>query len=149
MKHAIFLALCLCIFLACNKDSSEFPQPVSAYPKQISIQSDVSTVPQDALTIEDAVINENMLTLTVRYGGGCGFVRFELFGDGMFMESNPVQANILLSFKDEDSCKALRTTELEFDLSKLATLYRTHYQTTAGTIILRLRDFSDPVTYSF
>jgi hypothetical protein len=85
----------------------------------------------------------------VRYGGGCGFAQFELFGDGMFMESNPVQANILLSFKNEDSCKALLTAELEFDLSKLATLYRNSYQTPTGTIILRIRDFPDHIIYSF
>jgi hypothetical protein len=149
MKHALILALCLCIFLACDKDSQDLPYPVSAQAGGISIQSDLSAIPQDALTIEDAVINANILTLTVRYGGGCGDTRFELFGDGLFMESYPVQTNIMLSFKDEDPCRALLTKVLDFDLTRLATFYRNAYQTQTGTIILRIRDFPDHIRYSF
>jgi hypothetical protein len=150
MKHTLILALYLSLFLACdNKDPQDLPYPISVIVRGIKIQSDLSTVPKDELTIENAVINENILKLTVRYGGGCGTTRFELFTDGAFMESNPVQTNITLSFKDEDLCKALLTQELTFDLSKLATLYCNSYQQPTGTIILHIGDWPDSITYSF
>jgi len=64
------------------------------------------------------------------------------------MESNPVQLNVLLAFTDEDPCEMLVKKQLCFDLSNLAAHYNDSYQTTEGTIILRIQDFNH-LTYNF
>jgi len=93
-------------------------------------------------------IKSDSLILTVQYGGGCGPTSFELITDGLFMESDPVQLNIFLSFTDEDPCEMLVTRDLCFDLTNLVNHYKDSYQTDDGTIILKIRDFNS-ITYTF
>ena len=107
----------------------------------------------DEATTDEYVINEAYLTndslmLIVQYGGGCGTTSFELLTNGYFMESFPVQLDVLLSFKDDDPCEALIQRQICYDLSRLATLYENSYQTTEGTIILQIKGY-DSLGYNF
>jgi len=118
--------------------------------KQIIIdQSQYDSAPIDDYTINDVNIENDSLKLTVQYGGGCGTTNFELLTTGFFMESNPVQLNILLSFKDDDPCEALIQEQICFDLSELTNLYNDSYRTNKGTIILWLQDYTDQLIYVF
>jgi hypothetical protein len=148
---AISISLCFILLTSCDTSTPLNDALLTALDgcEEIIINDDNDVFPDDPLFIQDAVVNNNTLQLTVQYGGGCGDVEFKLIGDALFMESNPVQSPIALSLKDKDWCKALITTELCYDLSALATLYRNSYQTSSGTIILRIEGFEPLVYYSF
>jgi hypothetical protein len=103
----------------------------------------------DAFIINDAYIADDRLVVKVQYGGGCGNTTFKLLTNGYFMESNPVQLNILLSFIDEDPCEALIQTHRCFDLTELADHYKDGYQTQQGKIILHLKDYDEDLEYIF
>lgn len=107
------------------------------------------TAAVEAYQIVEAVVEEDLLKLTVQYGGGCGTVNFELLTNGAFMESYPVQLPVRLSFQDNDFCKALLQEQVCFSLSALGELYRNSYQTQHGTIVLHLQAYEGNLTYEF
>ena len=98
--------------------------------------------------VNDSYIEGDSLLIELQYGGGCGPVSAELYTDGLFMESNPVQLNVILTFTDDDPCEMLLKKKFCFDLSNLATYYNDSYQTTEGTIILNIKDYNS-LTYNF
>lgn len=149
------LASCfsLCFIVLASCDSSE-PATTALLTglggcDEITMNDNGDAFPEDPIFIQNAVINDNLLQLTVQYGGGCGEVEFKLVSDGIFMESNPVQSKVTLSLKDRDSCKALITRELCYDLSALAARYYNGYQVSSGIIILRIEGYAPLVYYSF
>jgi hypothetical protein len=59
------------------------------------------------------------------------------------MESNPVQVGVKLSHDAKgDSCEALLSRMLRFDLMPLTIAYNNAYQVTSGTLRLNIRGFS-------
>lgn len=96
-----------------------------------------------------AFIQNDTLKVIVKYGGGCGFADFQLISNGAFMESYPVQLNLILSLIDDDPCEAVIQRQLCFGISNLADLYNDSYQTSEGTIILHLNNYDSELTYDF
>lgn len=95
---------------------------------------------------EAPIIEDDTLILTVSYGGGCETHDFTLVASAVFMESYPVQLGASLAHDaNGDMCEAYLTAEYEFDLTPIKTLYQEAYREDTGTIVLRLRDVSDPV----
>ena len=66
--------------------------------------------------------------------------------DGSFMESNPVQARLVLLAPAGD-CLAYFEESVDIDITGLRESYEAGYQTTTGTIIVQLNGTS--ATYSF
>ena len=59
---------------------------------------------RDPVTINNIRLTNDLLEINVSYGGGCEEHVFKLIASS-FMESNPVQVNIVLSHEDnDDSC---------------------------------------------
>ena len=95
-------------------------------------------------------VEDDTLHVTVQYGGGCARHEFRLFASHVFMESHPVQSPIAIRHNaNGDKCRALLTRELRFDLTALRDAWRRSYQQRHGTIILRLRGYSEGITYDF
>ena len=96
--------------------------------------------PEDAVTIKNASIEGDLLTLKVAYGGGCKTHRFALYGSGGFMESLPVQTRVFLSHDaNGDACEALIQEEIIFDLAPLKREFRKTYSKN-GRIGLRITE---------
>lgn len=75
-------------------------------------------VGKDFVAIEAAGLKGDKLILDVRYAGGCLNHSFQLNWDGKFLKSNPAQVVLELSHNaNGDSCKALVSQRLQFDLS--------------------------------
>lgn len=93
---------------------------------------------EEPASIQEASIQGDKLSLKVSYSGGGEKHDFTLFASEGFLESSPVQAELFL-FHDAhgDSCEALITEELLFDLSPLKKLYKSMYQDD-GPILLRI-----------
>ena len=83
------------------------------------------------------VVEDDALTLTLSYGGGCARHDFTLVADGEFRESNPVQLDVFLAHDaNDDRCQAYPTEAYEFDLTPIQVLYRETYGTDAGAVLL-------------
>ena len=111
-------------------------------------ESQYNLVETNEFIVDDSNIEGDSLLIELQYGGGCGPVSAELYTDGLFMESNPVQLNVILAFTDDDPCEMIVKKKFCFDLSNLATYYNDSYQTTEGTIILNIKDYNS-LTYNF
>ncbi len=99
--------------------------------------------PGQPWALKGYALERPVLTLDVEYGGGCEDHEFDLVAWGGWLESFPVQVNVLLAHEDHgDACDALLTSELRFDLTPLERAYAAAYggpARGATTILLRLR----------
>lgn len=120
--------------------------------EQVTLQSALpASLGGDAYQIvgTPSVANDS-LQVTVQYAGGCKRHEFSLHASRVFMESHPVQSRVVLHHDaNGDTCRALLTRELQFDLTPLRDAWRAGYQQRHGTIILRLRGFGDGISYTF
>jgi hypothetical protein len=115
----------------------------------IAENTDAPHWPSDPVTIKEATVRADSLELVVNYGGGCRAHSFLLLSDAAWMESFPVQVGVRLAHDAEgDSCRALLSRILRFDLSPLRAAYNSSYQTTTGIIRLNIRG-SSSVEYSW
>ncbi|MFX1255286.1 MAG: hypothetical protein ACFFCZ_27035 [Promethearchaeota archaeon] len=115
-------------------------------------ESAYETAPRDPFSSISADIDNDILKVKARYGGGCNEHDFALIASPGFMESNPVQANAVLSHDaHNDSCEALITQDLAFDLSPLKEAWQQAYQQTSGIILIHLEvgEESISLTYQF
>ncbi len=91
------------------------------------------------------VIENDMLTLTVSYSGGCAEHVFTLVRDSNFMGSDPVQLVVtLIHDANDDTCEAYPRERYVFDLTPIKTLYQKAYRTDEGSINLHLRHLPYP-----
>jgi hypothetical protein len=94
----------------------------------------------DNASIKSVSLAADLLTIVAQYGGGCREHEFRLFGSTRFLESNPPQADIVLSHNAHgDACKALITDSLRFSLATLREFYRASYGS-RGTLLLRIHE---------
>ena len=82
------------------------------------------------------------LALSVQYGGGCFEHTFKLCYSEAFAESSPVQTRLWLIDESTqvDSCLALLTRELVFDLSPIRERYVSQYPGGPNTVRLNLSE---------
>ena len=94
------------------------------------------TVPNNSTLV--SIINvqfiDDVVVLDVRYAGGCLPHDFNLFLSQPFMESQPPQIHATLQHLTEDSCEAMITEEIRFDLLPLREIYRRAYGSEEGSI---------------
>jgi len=104
---------------------------------------------RDPVTINDVKNYNNILHVNVSYGGGCEEHEFQLIASS-FMESEPVQVNVLLSHEDnDDPCDAWITENLSFNLLPLKKAWQHSYQEKSGTIVMNIEGWEEPIYYEF
>lgn len=104
--------------------------------------------PADAYELVEASVDGDVLTLQVRYGGGCREHRFALVVTRLFMESHPVQVPARLSHDaGGDLCRALLQETLRFDLGPVKRAYQDTYGT--GPDVISLVVDGAPIRYAF
>jgi hypothetical protein len=105
---------------------------------------------RDPYTFGNLKLEGDTLTINVQYVGGCEEHEFELIGTNKFMESEPVQVNILLSHNaNNDPCEALITEESTFNLTPLKEAWQQAYRRDSGTIIIWLEGLVGSISYEF
>ncbi len=94
--------------------------------------------------LSNAAIEGNYLLLTVRYPGGCEQHDFNLFmAPNVFMESNPVQASLILRHDNHgDNCEAMLSRQIGFDLTPLIDLYKSQYNGRTDPVILNISSYT-------
>lgn len=100
--------------------------------------TELSTIPVDNFPFEilNIEFDEDVVHLEVSYAGGCEPHEFSLFVSNIFMESNPVKITSLLSHFTMDTCEALITEVISFDLLPLQEFYRRAYGEENGSIYI-------------
>lgn len=93
-------------------------------------------------------VSGDILTMEASYSGGCAMHEFQICWDGAFAESEPVQARIeIWHDANGDTCEAIETQSLAFDLSPLKQAWQDAYQQSTGTITINTA--SGTVDYGF
>ena len=105
--------------------------------------------PRDPITINNIQLRNNILMFNVSYGGGCEEHDFLLISTS-FMESYPVQVNIILSHEDnDDPCDMWVTETLLFNILSLKISYQRLYNEKNGTIIMKIDGWGESISYEF
>jgi len=95
--------------------------------------------PHDEVDIMQATLDAPILTLQVRYGGGCARHDFDLLALPGWRESWPVQVDVDLAHDGhDDPCDALPTANVRFDLTPLREAYEEAYGVGTGAVALHL-----------
>jgi hypothetical protein len=139
--HANRRCLCLAaapVILLAAACSGPAPLQPGEGPSPVQIAS-IGSARMDPAEILRAEIAGDELRLDVQYGGGCAQHHLSLLHEGVFLESNPVQARLHLAHDAQgDRCRALIGRSLAFDLTPLKRAYQSSYQTSRGVIILHV-----------
>ncbi len=104
------------------------------------IDANPNNLLRDDYSIDSAKIEDDILTLSVAYGGGCKTHYFYAYVHSAIMESNPPQINLYLHhFGNNDFCKVLVHQNLKFDLNPLAEYFK---QSEPGyTLIINVHEY--------
>ena len=105
--------------------------------------------PKDPINFNDIKIIRNIIYMNVSYGGGCEEHEFALIATS-FMESYPVQINVLLSHEDnDDPCDMWITEELVYDLIPLKIAWQQSYNEKSGKIVMNVQGWKESIIYEF
>ena len=107
------------------------------------------SAPRDELIINNIQLLENILIINISYGGGCEDHIFRLISTS-FMESYPVQVNVLLSHEDNnDPCDMWITESKHYNISPLKLSYKKYYNNDSGKIIMNIERWNESILYEF
>ncbi len=94
----------------------------------------------DPYEIDNAEFDGDTLKLKVSYSGGCKQHEFCLIAWNYFLESYPVQAQLLLTHNsNDDYCDAIIKSDLNIDMSTLKQKYIEQYGNTEDHFIVRIK----------
>lgn len=134
-----------CIACECLASGQWLCSDSCAHPVELCEASD----PTDPLTVDEAIVAGDTLTVSVSHGGGCAEHVYGSCWDGSFAESEPVQTWVQLTHEDnDDSCDAIVSTDVVIDLAPMRDAWIDAYQQPSGTIIVHVADWGS-VDYSF
>jgi hypothetical protein len=93
--------------------------------------------PMDPLSVTELAIEGDTLNVSVSHGGGCEEHRYGLCYEDSWAESDPIQVGFrVLHDADGDSCDALLSKDLRFDLTPFERAYAESYRTDVGAATL-------------
>ena len=103
-----------------------------------------AAVGDDSYVLNAASVTDDMLTISVSYGGGCRTHALTLVISESFIETSPVQlSSVLAHYANNDPCEAFLTHSYTFDLSVVRTRYREAYGPGPGRVVLQLDSIPD------
>ena len=142
MKNSILILFTSVLLISCEKPQNNSNACSDCCTTSIVNRTNFEGTPSDDFDISDAIINGDCLEITVRVGGGCGDLNFDLLAVNEVMESLPTQRNIRVILDDQDFCKAMLQKTISFDLSSLRTDKK-------GADILHLEGYSKSLVYNY
>ena len=148
--------LCLTLLLGCaitlaGCSEGTDPDIINAIPIIVddSLYTAAFNTPQAELSIENGVIKQDLLKLSVSFPGGCEQHNFGLLASRGIDKISPAAGFFLLTHDaNNDSCNVEMVEELLFDLSP----YREYLQlglVRSGGIKIVLKGFAENLMYEF
>ena len=104
---------------------------------------------RDPFNLNSVELKKDILLVNISYSGGCEEHEFDLVGTS-FMESNPVQVDVLLSHDaNNDTCEMWITQENAYNLLPLKKAWQRSYHEKSGTIVVNLQGWEESIYYEF
>lgn len=133
-----------------SKKITVIVQPIDDIESIIIDNTGFENAAQDPYDIHNVSVNMGLIHFTIGYSGGCKNHSFQLYAKEEFMESDPVQVDIMLSHDDKDDlCEAYVRDTIVFDLTALKQKWQNEYQKQSGTIIMHIENHTEAIRYSF
>ncbi len=143
MKLFVLCSLCFLLF-ACGSTKNVTSEEQTEPAHDVATFGDV-TQQSDPVTVLNATINGNILSIEVSYSGGCQDHEFNLTGSIAIMKSLPPKRAIkLMHNSNEETCRELITETLTYDIRKFAAT-----ETSGSEIILLLDGYKEPLRYIY
>jgi hypothetical protein len=137
MRRIAFIMIILLFFAGC----------INNFEKIIIDDNLHKNSERDPFTINKIQQIRDIISFNISYGGGCEEHIFKLISTS-FMESYPVQVNIVLSHEDnDDPCDMWITQMLNFNLIPLKESYFDLYNEKSGIILLNIEGWNEPIEY--
>ncbi|HBF88443.1 MAG TPA: hypothetical protein DDX39_07370 [Bacteroidales bacterium] len=126
---------------ACQKKNSKSKKEDSV--KSIIVNKDYSLPSEFDYVIESANLVDSILTIDVKYKGGCGEHSFELLFNGMYAKSMPPQVGLYLqhSVKTE-TCEKEITEKIKFNIRAIK--YKN-----SKSVVVKISNYSEKITYNY
>lgn len=141
MKKVIFiLSLGLIIFACTNSKRAMKKKANTIHP--VILSSDFTTYARESseTQINNAVIVDSVLTLSVSYNGGCQKHTFELIGSNMVQKSMPpIRGIMLVHHANNDDCRELVEEDIKFNISA--------FKYPGSDIVLKLQGYKPTLLY--
>jgi hypothetical protein len=119
-------------------------------PSDKGVQMCGEPLSQEAYDIIDPGPQIELDTLLLNVGySGCDAHQFGLCWDNAFLESDPVQVNVIIPHYGNDDCDAYLGEGLSFDLTDLKTAWQEAYQQEHGVIFINLEGWEQSIEYVF
>ena len=125
MKYLILTIITLFLFSCKSKkgttDGNDSKSATSETLKEVIIDPEFIQ-PKDNVDfqITEVSIDEDILTMTVSYSGGCEDHEFNAYFNQVYMKSEPPKAGIFIEhISNDDMCKKLVTEKISFSLKNL------------------------------
>ncbi|HET8855128.1 MAG TPA: hypothetical protein VFM60_04315 [Salinimicrobium sp.] len=106
------------------------------------ISDEIYNSPSDPHKIIDATVTDDILKLSIVYGGGCKEVCADLIAQEKTLITDPLQRNINIFFVDNDMCEALIKEDWSFNISSLQVDGENEIQ-------LNLEGYPEPFIYRY
>jgi hypothetical protein len=139
IKNNLILLMLSILFYGCSENVTETQNQTSEETQSIIMFNNIDSIRlyKDPLSVNKISVNEEMLQMSLNYGGGCKEHNVTLYAFTIFLKSNPPQAEIFLSHNGNgDSCEAWINRDDAFNLEPLLELCRKQFQ--HGQILLRI-----------
>ncbi len=121
-KIIVLLVVSIITFSSCDKDdvSKNIESIEYTVDYQQYLHASKSDNFGDPFEIDNVLKLESILSIDVKYGGGCQEHSFEIIWDGTMINSNPPTVKfILVHNANNDMCEAYLSEKLKIDLNEL------------------------------
>jgi len=146
MKKLCFIPLAILLLgsLGCKKTDSDCSCTDPAPCDQMAQVNDAlfTNGPDDDHFIREASVEGDCLYLRFQYGGGCGTIDYQLVANSEIVNVLPPQRGVRLALEDNDSCEALLSEIVTFNLKPLR-INRT------DTVRLSLEGWEENLLYTY
>jgi uncharacterized lipoprotein YehR (DUF1307 family) len=149
MKKIVFITALL-IISSCSVSKNNPTENVTMNEKKVNTRNLVAILGETKIqskefTVNNAVVNGNILEIEVSYYGSCQAHDFICTGSTMISKSfPPIRSIQLVHYGKEDSCKELVTEVLKIDITAFA------YKKEDGSQIkLNLSGWQEQLTYTY
>jgi hypothetical protein len=117
---AIILVSSLFIFVSCAGSKSSKKTDKKDTIKTVTIVTEYNIVEKPDFEITNATFQDSVLTIDVKYVGGCGTHNFDLQFNKMYAKSLPLKAMLNLSHKAEnETCSKQISETLKYNISNI------------------------------
>ncbi|WP_066759880.1 hypothetical protein [Crocinitomix algicola] len=124
MKIVASIIVTSLIFIGCvakKQTLQEIQEPEITAPKAVIVEDFRAFGSSAPLAIEQVTLSKNLLSLHVKYSGGCTTHKFNLIGHRMVTKSLPPKRSVRLHHDNNgDDCREIVQEVLIFDITDLA-----------------------------